>query len=378
MLSSRSKKKQRAALSKRKSKKRARFETGVQAVRVRRVGGTRSWNVGRSQTVGRPKVIGQARSRTGRKGRPRTRGAARSEAAVPRDPRVPRFQARKEERGYRPAPHATRVAFALPWARAIPLNGKTVLNVGVLALLGWVLIWLFTSERFYVRHVEAIGNHQVSSEILSQVSGLQGYSVFWINPRRVSAQILAALPPIQSVQVRYGFIGQEGLAGWVRLYVQEHSTEIVWQVAGQSYWVDEEGALHEVRGQEAEVDPAASETDGAQDLPGPRMLIQDLRPGLPDQVDVEALAGARQLARLLPEVRTLEYAPGTGLRLKHPRGWLVYLGTGEDMVKRVGVLRAMEVEFAREGAIQPTVVDLRFPESPYYRLPDDSRPAGAD
>ena len=104
----------------------------------------------------------------------------------------------------------------------------------------------------------------------------------------------------------------------------------------------------------------------------------DLRPNRPEQVDLEALAGARQLTHLLPEVRALEYAPGSGLRLRHPRGWMVYLGTGEDMAKKVGVLRAMEVEFASEDVVQPTLVDLRFPASPYYRLPDENSPAGAD
>jgi hypothetical protein len=111
---------------------------------------------------------------------------------------------------------------------------------------------------------------------------------------------------------------------------------------------------------------------------GPRLLIQDLRPNRPEQVDPEALSGARQLAHLLPEVRVLEYAPGTGLRLRHPRGWLVFLGTGRDMRKKVGVLRAMEVECAGEDAVQPTLVDLRFPESPYYRLPDVDGPAGGN
>jgi hypothetical protein len=84
------------------------------------------------------------------------------------------------------------------------------------------------------------------------------------------------------------------------------------------------------------------------------------------------------LIHLLPEVRVIEYAPGTGLRFRHPRGWMVYLGTGGDMPKKVGVLRAIEVEFAAEGVVQPTLVDLRFPDSPYYRLPDASSPAKAN
>jgi hypothetical protein len=38
----------------------------------------------------------------------------------------------------------------------------------------------------------------------------------------------------------------------------------------------------------------------------------------------------------------------------------------------------MEVEFAGEDVVQPTLVDLRFPESPYYRLPDGGGPVGAN
>jgi len=236
-------------------------------------------------------------------------------------------------------------------------------------------MWFFTSDRFYVQRVEAVGNSQVSAQVLKQVSGLEGYSVFWINPKRVSEQILDALPPIMSVQVRYGLLDRNGFAAWVKLIVQEQGQEIVWQVAGQRYWVDQDGGLHEVRGA-VPVDPSpGSGTEPETTSASPRLLIQDLRPSPPAQVDLAALTGARQLIYLLPEVRAIEYAPGTGLRLKHPRGWMVYLGTGDDMPKRIGVLRAMEVEFAGEDVVQPMLVDLRFPDSPYYRLPDASAPA---
>jgi hypothetical protein len=153
----------------------------------------------------------------------------------------------------------------------------------------------------------------------------------------------------------------------------------MWQVAGQRYWVDEGGGLHEVRGAAAVAQSASGDEGESGPAPGePHLLIVDLRPTLPDGVDPEALAGAQQLVRLLPEVRTLEYVPDTGLRLWHPRGWQVLLGTGEDMSKKVGVLRAMEVEFAGDDVVQPTLVDLRFPDSPYYRLPETDGPAGAD
>jgi hypothetical protein len=349
--------------------RRARYDTTVQAVRVRRVGGTRGRDLWRDRDAG-PADYARAKSRTRPVGEEwvRDRGEAR------RDPRVPRFQGWSERHSYRSGSHARPVA--LPWAGLIPLNGKTLFNVAVLALLGWALMWFFTSERFYVRRVEAVGNSQVSAQVLKQVSGLEGYSVFWINPKRVSEQILDTLPPIMSVQVRYGLFDQNGLAAWVKLIVQERGQEIVWQVAGQQYWVDEGGDLHEVRGPMVGDPSQAAEPESGSASARPRLLIRDLRPSLPAQVDLAALNGARQLIHLLPEVRAMEYAPGTGLRLRHPRGWMVYLGTGEDMPKKVGVLRAMEVEFAAEGVVQPTLVDLRFPDSPYFRLPDANSPAG--
>jgi hypothetical protein len=266
-------------------------------------------------------------------------------------------------------------------ALAIPLNGKTVFNVGVLAVLAWALMWLFASERFYVKQVVTSGNSQVPSEVLGQVSGLEGYSVFWINPRRVRAQILETLPPVKSVQLRYGFIDEDGLGAWARLVVQERGDEILWQVAGKRYWIDEDGTLQEMRGvasatgtEPANAAQAGTDVERAQ--VGPRIVIQDIRPNPPARVDLEALDGARQLLTLLPEIRAFEYAPSTGLRLRHARGWMVWLGTGGDMAKRVGVLRAMEIKFAGEDTVQPTLVDLRYPDSPYYRMPDGAGPMG--
>ena len=351
----------------------SRYDTGAQAVRVRRVGGSRRLDQGLREMPGADRAPVGDGPRSGRS--TSKRGAGRTGgSSLARDPRVPRFQGS----GAR-LPSAATLPRHLAAAAAIPLNAKTALNVLALALVGWALIWLFTSERFYVRRVECSGNSRVSSEVLGQVSGLEGYSVFWVNPRRVSAQILEALPPIKSVQVHLGFAGPDGLGAWVRLQVREHGDDIMWQVAGQRYWVDTGGELHEVRGAAAVAESAPGAEGEAVPASGePRLLIVDLRPALPDGVDPEALAGARQLVHLLPEVRALEYAPDTGLRLWHPRGWLVLLGTGEDMSKKVGVLRAMEVEFAGDDVVQPTLVDLRFPDSPYYRLPEASGPAGAD
>jgi len=234
-----------------------------------------------------------------------------------------------------------------------------------LGLLGWALVWFFTSELFYIDHIVVTGNQRVSADVIREISGLEGFSVFWINPRRVVDNIVQSLPPITSVQVRYRLVDGRRLAAAATLAVHEQGEQLIWHVAGQHYWVDDDGTLRPAYGAVEQVPSAAAAS--SVDL-----VVNDIRPGLPDRVDTEALDAARQLIHLLPEVQVVEYAPLTGLRLHHPRGWLVYLGTGSDMARKVNVLRTLEVEFAGEDTIQPAMIDLRFPDSPYYRLPDDA------
>jgi cell division septal protein FtsQ len=230
----------------------------------------------------------------------------------------------------------------------VRVRGNLILNVLVLGLLGWGLIWFFVSDEFYVDQIVVTGNQRVSTETILAASGLRGYSIFWVSPRKVVAAITESLPPIERVRVRYS------LPNAVTLTIEEQGGQVMWQVAGKRYWVDDEGYLHPAHGQD-----------------DPNLLVQDIRPGLPTQVDVAALGAALQIARLLPELTVMEYAPVTGLRFTHPRGWVVYLGVDDDMTTRANLLRAVEKQFAEKDTPQPSLVDLRFPDSPYYRFPGE-------
>jgi cell division septal protein FtsQ len=242
------------------------------------------------------------------------------------------------------APFA-RAASHQPSGRALHLNKNAVFNVLVLSLLVWGIVWFFASDRFYIRHVRVVGNRRVSQEALQEATGLYGYSVFWVNPRKVVADVLENVPPVRRVRVK------SGLPNLVTLEVEEEGEQVMWEVAGGRYWIDEEGELHPVG-------------DGIE----PNLVIKDARAEVPDLADLSAVAGARQLSELLPELSQVEYTPISGLRFTHPRGWVVYLGTGDDMARKANVLRAMEVQFAGETVEQPSLVDLRFPDCPYFRL----------
>ncbi len=246
----------------------------------------------------------------------------------------------------RAAPNV-KAAVLAPARSLARINGRAVFNVLFLALIGWGLIWFFTDDCFYVQTVQISGNQRVSTEAILSACGIKGYSIFWINARQVAGNISAALPPVKNVRVRYG------LPNTVHLVVEEQGGQVMWQLGGKRYWVDDDGQLH--------LAPEDST---------PGILVQDIRPGRPDRVDPEAVLAAQQLLALLPEVKTLEYAPLTGLRLRHPKGWIVYLGAGDDMARKISLLKAIEREFAGEETPQPALVDLRFPDSPYYRLPN--------
>lgn len=228
------------------------------------------------------------------------------------------------------------------------IGGRAVFNILVLGLLAWALIWFFVSDRFYVYEVEVQGNQRVSTEAIISASEIQGYSVFWINGRQVAAAVAESLPPIHQVKVRYA------LPNRVILTVQEQGEQVMWLVKGDRYWVDDEGLFH----------PAQGGDD-------PRLLVRDVRPGLLSQVSPDAVVAAQQLVQLLPEQQSVEYEPATGLRFTHSLGWVVYLGTEGDMARRVRVLRTIERRLSAEGTRQPSLVDVRFPDNPYYRYPDE-------
>ena len=81
---------------------------------------------------------------------------------------------------------------------------RAVLNILVLGLCGWGLIWFFVSNRFYINQIVVEGNQRVSAEAIVAASGIQGYSIFWVNAQQVTEGIIQSLPPVKHVRVRYG------------------------------------------------------------------------------------------------------------------------------------------------------------------------------
>jgi len=224
-------------------------------------------------------------------------------------------------------------------------QGGKALGFLLLLGLGWLIYQLFAAEAFYVYEARVVGNQLVPAEAIYQNSGLEGTSIFWVNPAQVEA-ILARLPNIKGARVHCG------LPGRVTIAVVERQPQVIWQQGERRYWVDEEGTVLPALGELAEA-----------------TVIVDLeeRPVQPgDRVDPQVIAGAQKLRALLPELTTLQYAPHTGLSFQSEQGWPIYMGQGEDMEQKVAIMRALLQEIAAKG-IQPQFIDLRFKGSPYYK-----------
>ena len=230
-------------------------------------------------------------------------------------------------------------------------HGGKALGFLLLLALGWLTYQLFVMEAFYVYEARVVGNQLVPAEEIYQNSGLEGMSIFWINPTQVEATIVS-LQNIKEARVHCG------LPDRVTIEVAERQPQVIWQIGAtvpqgeKRYWIDEEGTVLPARGELTEA-----------------TVIVDLdeRPVQPgDRVDPQVIAGAQKLRSLLPELTTVQYASHTGISFQSEQGWPVYLGQGEDIEQKVAIMKALFQEIAAKG-VHPQFIDLRFKGSPYYK-----------
>lgn len=223
-----------------------------------------------------------------------------------------------------------------------PRGGSLLLALVLVSLLAYV----FISDSFYVYGVELSGNSLVSAEEIFQGSGVDGYSIFFIEPQEVE-HALSSLPDVRQAEVSIR------LPNRMYVKVRERTARVIWQTGEERYGVDDEGIILPLRGETESV-----------------ILIRDLdstprQPG--ERVDLEIVAAAEKYASLLPQVRTFDYSGEYGLSLQNEFGWRIYLGKSEGAETKVAVMKELAERLANRGSAVE-YIDLRFQDSPLYRL----------
>ena len=209
-----------------------------------------------------------------------------------------------------------------------------------------LVAYLFVSDSFYVYEAEISGNRLVSTEEICLSSGVEGYSVFFIDPQQV-AKAVSSLPDVRDARVRVS------LPNHLSVEVHERRARVTWQTGDERYGVDDEGTILPLR-DETETVIVIRDLDSAPRQPG-------------EQVGLEIMAAIQKYGVLLPHITEFDYSQQYGLSLENEFGWRIYLGNAEDAEAKVTIMETLAQRLASQGE-QVEYIDVRFPESPLYRL----------
>jgi cell division septal protein FtsQ len=210
-------------------------------------------------------------------------------------------------------------------------------------------LWVLLDDIFYIYRADVVGTVRLSPDEVFWASELPGLHILWVNGDAVEAQILAALPSLESADVVCK------LPSNCTITVVERQPRMMWSDGGQLWGVDANGVIFpsEVAVTEAWVvrGPLPTDEEG--------LLMEPARVAL-----AELWASGVAMS---PE---LSYMPTRGFVITDERGWRVIVGQGTGMGER---LRALEIVAAHLEAqqITPEFVDVRFPEAPYYSLTNE-------
>jgi cell division septal protein FtsQ len=220
-------------------------------------------------------------------------------------------------------------------ARIVSLAGAALLLAATLHLL------LSTAYRVYGATVT--GNRRLPAEVVYAASGLDGASVFRVDPAATAARIMD-LDDVRRAEVRLA------LPARVRIAVEETTLVLLWNGPARLA-VDDTGRAVVAPADVAGLLPVTDESAVLRQ-PGER---------LPAGTVEAALAYGYRFG-------SLRYRSDVGFLAVAPDGYEVRLGAdAADAERRLALLEALEARLAPEASAVE-VVDVRFMERPYYRL----------
>ncbi len=214
-----------------------------------------------------------------------------------------------------------------------------------------ILAYFFVSDAFYVYEATILGSSLVSSDEVFEHAKIEGFSIFFINPLVVQ-EAVSALPDIREAEV------QLRLPNQMVIRVRERQARVVWQTGQERHGVDDEGTIVSL--------PGGTE---------PSIVIRDLdstprKPG--ERVELEIIAAAEAYQALVPALTEFGYSQEYGLSIESEHGWRIHLGGREGAETKLAVMRALVEKLENQGAAVE-FIDLRFPDSPHYRLAEEAR-----
>lgn len=249
---------------------------------------------------------------------------------------------------------------AIRW-RSVFLRLPVILALA--ALIG-LAVYASSDARFFVYDAQIEGVHRLDADQVYQVAGVHEQNIFWIRPGEVAGR-LGQVDGIRAVRVRCD------LPALVTIEVEEREPLVMWRVTSQQqdFWLDEEGVVLPYHG----------------DVNSPQMIFvvdsgeRQLQVG--DRIEPGGVVqSVLQLAEAVPEAQIFFYQPDRGLSFTQRvdgSEWPVYVGTSDDLARKIQVVQALNDYFAMH-AIRPRYVDVRWADYPVYGDPAGASTGGGD
>lgn len=249
-------------------------------------------------------------------------------------------------REIRPRSHAvswrTRLKGVLAALFASPRWVSLLLLLGI----GTAFYSVGADSAYYISSIDVAGTATLSRQAVIEASGLDGVNILWIGPAEAARRV-AAIPSVLTTTVEISWPNR------VSIMVSEREPVMVWDQAGDRFWVDEEGMLMQARQQSTGL-----------------LLILSQEPEklyVGERIPSEVLFGALQLRQERPNIDALFYERGNGLSYEDGRNWRAYFGTGLDMNQKLVVYETL-VEDLQARDLQPIYISVINKDKPFYLL----------
>jgi len=198
----------------------------------------------------------------------------------------------------------------------------------MLALLGALLWASFNLDAFFVSQPAVIGAKIVPRQEIAQVAGVDGWNIFFVDPRAVERAV-RALPEFKDVQVYVT------LPNTVEIYTVERAPRFVWEVAGKNFWVDQEGIAMRPRGM-------VPNGWHVRDSEGKAVQYGE-------RINPDAFNAAVSLINAWKAApKYFEWTKAHGLTLRDEHGWLIYFGSANQMQDKLTALNIVTTQLLRD------------------------------
>lgn len=230
------------------------------------------------------------------------------------------------------------------------LHAAKLISLALLIAVATLFVWFADDDSFFVyqENVEFRGMHYLTDEELYALSDVERWSILWLEPERIRADVLAH-PYVADAQVSIHWPAR------VQIAVEEVTAVAIWATEGAEYWILADGRAL----------PARSGVP----TPGLRLVDPQREARMPGSVE-RLWPGLLATAQHLQAEFGLDefwYNSTTGLNFGLPetKTW-VYWGDGAEFEAKKFALQTAEKEIrANRDAVR--TLSLIAPNRPYFR-----------